>query len=120
MEYEVYPSEKLKEHPDEPIIRQELLGEFGEKIQYLFEYDNGYEVSVVTGFGVYGSADAPYELGLIYPGLGLVQMDGITDDNDTVSGYNTEEEILAKLAIVKTLDKPMISEELKTYLAEGN
>lgn len=100
----LYPSEILKKHPDVTSINNEQPGpgETGKRIQYVFEYSNGYKVSVVTGYGARGDFSAPYELGLIYEGLGMISMEDITDHPDTVSGFNTEDEILEKLEIIKS------------------
>lgn len=102
-----YPSEVLANHEDLTNVNRDVFGyhHLGEqeKIQYTFKFDNGYTISVITGFGAHGFQDAPYELGLMYKDLGMTPMDGITDSPEPISDCNTEDEILAKIEIVKGL-----------------
>ena len=102
-----YPSDALENHEDvtKVVVERFDYRRFGmqEKYQYLFKFDNGYTVSVITGFGAYGNVDAPYELGLMESDGSMVSLEGVTDEGEPISGYNTEEEILDKLKKVKSL-----------------
>ena len=56
-----------------------------------------YQLSVITGG--YGNADAPYEIAVFNANNGVahgfVQLPGITDPDDDVRGYVTEDEVNA-------------------------
>ena len=106
MQEKAYPSKQLSNHPD---LTKEVVDKFDyhflgrqDRYQYIFSYDNGYTVSVITGYGAYGNVEAPYELGLMYEGLGLISLEGVTDDHEPISAYNTLDEVLSKLEIVKS------------------
>lgn len=47
-----------------------------------------YELSVIKGYGAYGTKSAPYEIGVFKHGI-LTEMPGITAEGDTVKGYLT-------------------------------
>ena len=106
MNEEAYPSVVLENHDDiKKVVIERFqyisLG-FQEKYQYIFKFKNGYTASVITGYGAYGNVDAPYELGLMKSNTGMVSLEGVTDEGDTVSGYNTEDDILEKLEKIKS------------------
>lgn len=53
-----------------------------------------YELSIITGEGAYATQHAPYEIAVIKNG-DFINMPGITDDDDTVKGYLTEQNVSA-------------------------
>lgn len=53
-----------------------------------------YELSIITGEGAYATQHAPYEIAVIKNG-DFINMPGITDDDDTVKGYLTEQDVSA-------------------------
>lgn len=63
------------------------------------EFDNGYGVSVICGFGAYGSTDAPYELAVLKDGS-LCYDTEITND---VIGYLTPDDVTKYMKQVQEL-----------------
>jgi len=55
----------------------------------VLEFDNGYGISVITGYGAYGSTDAPYEIAVLKDG-GICYDTEITSD---VIGYLTPDRV---------------------------
>ena len=60
--------------------------------QCVLSFGDEYELSIITGKGAYSTETAPYEIAVIKHG-NLTHMPGITDDDDTVKGYLTEEDV---------------------------
>ncbi len=48
-----------------------------------------YELSIISGDGAYTNKNAPYEIGVFKHGE-MVEMSGITRENDTVQGFLTK------------------------------
>ena len=63
------------------------------------EFDNGYGVSVITGYGAYGSTNAPYELAVLKDGS-LCYNTEITND---VIGYLTPDDVTDYMKQVQEL-----------------
>ena len=63
------------------------------------EFDNGYGISVITGYGAYGSTDAPYEIAVLKDG-GLCYDTEITDD---VIGYLTPDKVTEYMIRIQEL-----------------
>lgn len=63
------------------------------------EFDNGYGVSVITGYGAYGSTNAPYELAILKHGS-LCYDTKITND---VIGYLTPDDVTDYMKQVQEL-----------------
>jgi hypothetical protein len=63
------------------------------------EFDNGYGVSVICGFGAYGNTDAPYELAILKNGS-LCYDTEITRD---VIGYLTPDDVTKYMKQVQEL-----------------
>ena len=63
------------------------------------EFDNGYGVSVITGYGAYGSTNAPYELAVLKDGS-LCYDTEITND---VIGYLTPDDVTDYMKQVQEL-----------------
>jgi hypothetical protein len=63
------------------------------------EFDNGYGISVICGFGAYGSTDAPYELAVLKDGS-LCYNTEITDD---VIGYLTPDDVTKYMKQIQEL-----------------
>ena len=55
----------------------------------VLEFDNGYGISVITGYGAYGSTDAPYEIAVLKDGVICYDTE-ITSD---VVGYLTPDKV---------------------------
>ena len=70
----------------EMIQRSDILGSH----QCILAFGDDYELSIITGG--YGTEKAPYEIAVIKHG-DLVEMPGITDEDDTVKGYLTEADV---------------------------
>ena len=64
------------------------------KYQCVLSFGDDYELSIISGKGAYCTENAPYEIAVIKHG-DLVQMPGITDEDDTVKGYLTESDVSA-------------------------
>jgi|DEB0MinimDraft_6_1074348.scaffolds.fasta_scaffold01077_17 hypothetical protein len=62
--------------------------------QCVLSFGDEYELSIITGEGVYSTESAPYEIAVIKNG-DLIYMPGITDEDDTVKGYLTEADVSA-------------------------
>ena len=67
--------------------------------QYELEFDNGYGVSVICGFGAYGNNDKPYELAILKNGS-LCYDTEITDD---VIGYLTPDKVTEYMIRIQEL-----------------
>ena len=63
------------------------------------EFDNGYGVSVITGYGAYGSTVAPYELAVLKDG-DLCYDTEITND---VIGYLTSDKVTEYMKLIQEL-----------------
>ena len=63
------------------------------------EFDNGYGVSVICGFGAYGNNDKPYELAILKHGS-LCYDTEITND---VIGYLTPDDVTKYMKQVQEL-----------------
>jgi hypothetical protein len=60
--------------------------------QCVLSFGDEYELSIISGKGAYSTETAPYEIAVIKHG-NLVEMPGITDEDDTVKGYLTEADV---------------------------
>lgn len=67
--------------------------------QARLDFNNGYGVSVITGYGAYSNESQPYELAIMYNGE-LCYNTEITDD---VIGYLTESEVTDYMIKVQNL-----------------
>ena len=65
----------------------------------VLEFDNGYGVSVITGYGAYGNAESPYEIAILKEGS-LCYDTPITNN---VIGYNTAEEVTEYMKKIQKL-----------------
>lgn len=73
----------------------------GEKQQWFFKFENGYEASVIIGPFTYGGPQGLYELAVLQDG-GICYDTPITDD---VIGYQTPEQIADLLNRIEKLPK---------------
>lgn len=71
--------------------------------QWLFEFENGYGASVISGFGAYGNSISPYELAVIRWFGDTFELDYTTPLTDDVIGWLTEEEVNGLLDKIKAL-----------------
>jgi len=62
--------------------------------QCVLSFGDDYELSIISGKGAYGKKTAPYEIAVLKNG-NFTHMPGITDDDDDVKGYLTEEDVSA-------------------------
>ena len=62
--------------------------------QCVLGFGDEYELSIISGDGAYGTKTAPYEIAVIKNGF-FCRLPGITDDDDDVKGYLTEEDVSA-------------------------
>lgn len=69
--------------------------------QSILEFDNGYSVSVITGYGAYIDLENPYELAVLHKTEGLVYPDFM--DND-VKGYLTENDVTKYMKLIQELE----------------
>lgn len=88
-------TEKMKEFKDLEFSSKEYMDG---KVARL-KFDNGYGVSVITGYGAYGSTDAPYELAVLKHGS-LCYDTEITND---VIGYLTPDDVTKYMKQVQEL-----------------
>lgn len=72
----------------EMIEKADILGGY----QCILAFGDEYELSIISGEGAYSTEAAPYEIGVIKNG-DLVEMPGITDEDDSVKGYLTEDDV---------------------------
>ena len=72
----------------EMIEKADILGDY----QCVLAFGDEYELSIISGQGAYSTEAAPYEIAVIKNG-DLVEMPGITDEDDTVKGYLTEADV---------------------------
>jgi hypothetical protein len=61
-------------------------------------------LSVISGNGAYGSKNAPYEIAVFINGE-LANLPGITEADDTVKGYLTEDEVDTIIKKLHTITK---------------
>jgi hypothetical protein len=71
--------------------------------QWVFEFENGYGASVISGYGAYGNSISPYELAVIRWVGDKFELDYTTPITDDVIGYNTLDEINELLDQIKNL-----------------
>ena len=64
-----------------------LMPNLSDAIQAFMSFDNGYGISVISGYGSYSSKSEPYEVA-VFKGDEICYSTHITDD---VIGYQTEE-----------------------------
>ena len=81
------------------VISADLINRILGGIQAKVEFDNGYGVSVVRGFGTYGAEDGLYELAVTKNGR-LCYDTPITDD---VLGYLSPEDVERYMRMVRKL-----------------
>ena len=62
-------------------------------IQSLIKFGDEYELSIVKSDFSYGGSQGLYEIA-VFKGNGQVNMPGITEDNDTVKGFLSENEVV--------------------------
>jgi hypothetical protein len=70
------------------IEKADILGDS----QCVLAFGDEYELSIISGQGAFSTKNAPYEIAVIKNG-DLVEMPGITDKDDTVKGYLTEDDV---------------------------
>ena len=70
------------------IEKADILGDY----QCVLAFGDEYELSIISGQGAYSTEAAPYEIAVIKHG-DLVEMPGITNEDDTVKGYLTEADV---------------------------
>jgi hypothetical protein len=63
-------------------------------------FENGYEISIISGAFVYSSAECPYEIAVFNPSGNMIEFDG-----DTVIGYQTKEEVIHWVNMVANLEQ---------------
>lgn len=79
-------------------------------IQSLIKFGDEYELSIVKSDFSYGGSQGLYEIA-VFKGAGQVNMPGITEDNDTVKGYLSEDEvvgIIKKMHLVTGADPEVV------------
>ena len=62
--------------------------------QCVLEFGDEYGLSIISGRGAYGGDKGLYEIGVFKHG-DLAKMPGITEQDDTVKGYLTENDVSA-------------------------
>lgn len=72
---------KMIDNPYDSLGTQQCMLSFGD-----------YELSIISGDGAYGTKNAPFEIAVFKNG-DMVEMPGITDEDDTVKGYLTESDV---------------------------
>ena len=72
----------------EMIEKADILGDY----QCVLAFGDEYQLSIISGQGAYSTEAAPYEIAVIKHG-DLVEMPGITNEDDTVKGYLTEADV---------------------------
>ena len=89
-------TEKMKEFKDLEFKAKDIVvpGQMAK-----LEFDNGYGVSVITGYGAYGSTVAPYELAVLKDG-DLCYDTEITSD---VIGYLTSDKVTEYMKLIQEL-----------------
>ena len=75
---------------------------FPDATQAIFEFPNGYSISVITGKCAYTTESRPYEAAIFLNG-GLCYDTPITDD---VLGHQTADDISEIMALIEALPKP--------------
>lgn len=74
----------------EMIEKADILG----NSQCVLAFGDEYELSIISGHSAYCTENSPYEIAVIKHG-DLVEMPGITNEDDTVKGYLTEADVSA-------------------------
>jgi hypothetical protein len=72
--------------------------------QSLISFGEHHQLSVISGNGAYGSKNAPYEIAVFINGE-LANLPGITEADDTVKGYLTEDEVDTIIKKLHTITK---------------
>ena len=72
--------------------------------QSLISFGEHHQLSVISGEGAYGSKNAPYEIAVFINGE-LANLPGITEADDTVKGYLTEDEVDTIIKKLHTITK---------------
>ena len=72
--------------------------------QSLISFGEHHQLSVISGNGAYGSKNAPYEIAVFINGE-LANLPGITETDDTVKGYLTEDEVDTIIKKLHTITK---------------
>ena len=75
---------------------------FPDATQAIFEFPNGYSISVITGKYAYTTESHPYEAAVFLNG-GLCYVTPITND---VFGHQTTDDISETMALIEALPKP--------------
>jgi len=88
-------TKKMKEFKDLEFSSKEYMDGQGAAL----EFDNGYGVSVICGFGAYGNTDTPYELAVLKDGS-LCYDTEITND---VIGYLTPDDVTKYMKQIQEL-----------------
>ena len=60
--------------------------------QCVLSFGDEYELSIISGQGAYSTKNAPYEIAVFKHG-DFTHMPGITDEDDAVKGYLTEDDV---------------------------
>jgi len=79
-------------------------------VQAILKFGDAYELSIIQSDFSYGGSKGLYEIGVFKNGV-MEEMPGITNDNDTVRGYLTEEDvngIIKKMHLVSGADPVQI------------
>lgn len=79
------------------LLENELFKDAKQAVLY---FDNGYGISVITGYGSYSDLNNPYECAVLFNGLICYSTD-ITDD---VVGHCTEHEVTDIMVKIQSLE----------------
>lgn len=60
--------------------------------QCVLSFGDDYELSIISGKGAYGKKTAPYEIAVLKNDY-FTHLPGITDEDDSVTGYLTESDV---------------------------
>ena len=61
-------------------------------VQSIVKFGKDYELSIVKHSGSYGGTQGLYEIA-VFDGGNQIELPGITQDNDTVKGYLTQDDV---------------------------
>ena len=70
----------------------ENTADFLGKHQCVLSFGDEYELCIISGQGAYSTESAPYAIAVIKH-FNITPMPGITDEEDTIKGYLTEEDV---------------------------
>ncbi|MCK5015919.1 MAG: hypothetical protein KAS32_02515 [Candidatus Peribacteraceae bacterium] len=89
---------------DEAAIKEIIseIEEWVQPMQALMYFDNGYGVSVISGWGAYSGDEGLYELAVMKKGKGITYDTPITSD---VEGHLTEDDVTGLMIAVQCLPK---------------